>query len=167
MGVLYELENCQVELYHVLQIWVGLIIFFQIAHFYCIFTPGHFLYLVVRKNHLENSLYRLPKRDILQLHNFLVSDYPVYTGDSLLYYSIITDCTTGWYGSPDVHGYTVYFQYHTDDGLKKSQSVQLTSQIMPSVRIQQVTRKLLGHPFTPCITTHAKAVPIESHKDRI
>jgi len=23
VGVLYELENCEVELYHVLQIWVG------------------------------------------------------------------------------------------------------------------------------------------------
>ena len=30
-----------------------------------------------------------------------------------------SDCTVGWSGSPDIHGYTVYFQFHLSAELIK------------------------------------------------
>jgi len=59
------------------------------------------------------------------------------------------DCTVGWGGNTDFHGYDVYVRYHLSDSLRKSQSIAVTSKIVPSVRLQEVTRTLLNYPFTP------------------
>ena len=48
----------------------------------------------------------------------------------------------GW-GNNHVHGFTLYYQHITEDWYKKQRSIQLTTQMMPSIRVQEVTSRVV------------------------